>query len=108
MEKLDYCFRIYTEDINRKGIREILKKHFDVWTEFTGIGYYHGAYEDSLIIEILSANCNGQALTEATEEIRQLNRQECVIVSATKQPSAAITGPGWQCGHVQRRILDIW
>ena len=97
MERLDYTFRIYTQDVNRKGIREILKKYFEGWTEFTAIGYYRGGFEDSLVIEIMCRNKEGQAVANAAEEIRVLNRQECVIQAAVAQVSYVISGQGSRC-----------
>ena len=48
-------YRIYTEDKQREDIDQVLKAHgIDSYTLIPTQGYWQGAQENSLIIEILS------------------------------------------------------
>lgn len=71
-------FRIYTEDIRRENIEEILNSYFTGFTLYPARGCWKGSCEDSLIAEI--ANVPERAVLDAAEEIKRLNKQESVLV----------------------------
>jgi hypothetical protein len=75
-------YRIYTEDKNRADIETIVARHFDSFTIIPTIGYWKGVAENSLIIEIFG-NDQFTTVKEVAEYIKELNKQECVLVTRT-------------------------
>ncbi len=78
-------YRILTENKNNAEITSIVDKYFEGFTILTGIGYWHGIPENSLIIEIYSdAFCAKNNINEIAEQIKELNSQEAVLVQEIK------------------------
>lgn len=78
--------RIYTEDKNRAGIVAILDALFDGYTVIPTLGRWHGKDERSLCIELLDSD--REKATQAAIRIKELNRQESVLV--TEEPVASV------------------
>lgn len=74
---------IYTADVNRAGIEDILKRHFDGFTMVPARGCWHGSCEGSLVIQIAGASV--AELRRAAEEIRVANKQQSVLVVAPRR-----------------------
>lgn len=72
-------YRIFTEDINRKVIEQIMTSRFDDFTMYPTIGYWKGKKEKSLTIEIES-HSDAKAIEEIALEIKKSNRQSKVMV----------------------------
>jgi hypothetical protein len=73
--------RLYTEDTNRNAILQILAKHVQSYTMFTGVlGGWEGTTENSLVIELIGVSYNVVA-TIATA-IKEANKQDAVLYTA--------------------------
>jgi uncharacterized membrane-anchored protein YitT (DUF2179 family) len=71
-------YRILTENKNRKQIIKLVSDRFDGFTVIKTQGYWKGQTERSLIIEI---NTNAEwEIKEICQEIRDYNKQECVML----------------------------
>ncbi len=78
-------YRICTENKNTDGITSIVDGYFEGFTILTGIGFWHGIPEDSLIIEIYNeAFCAKNNINEIAEQIKELNSQDVVLVQEIK------------------------
>jgi len=78
--------RIYTEDLNRQGIMEIMNTVFSGYTLLSGTGVWNNQTENSLIIEVvlkdletLEMNC--ECVRHCAACIADLNHQECCLVT---------------------------
>lgn len=72
--------RLYTEDVNRKSILQILNKHVKAYTVFTATGIWEGTEENSLCIELIGISFQDVA-TIATA-IKEANNQDAVLYTA--------------------------
>jgi hypothetical protein len=73
-------FKIYTERLNEDKIKELLAISFDGSTIIHTKGQWKGQEEDSIIVEIITAN---RLLVEAlADKIKRMNRQEAVLVTS--------------------------
>lgn len=83
-------YKIYTEDTNaanRSLIIKTVSKHFKAFTVNTGnVGYWEGQQENSLQITTITEPGRKQRhlIERIAEQIRDINRQECVMLTATK------------------------
>jgi uncharacterized membrane-anchored protein YitT (DUF2179 family) len=71
-------YRIYTEDVNRTNIENILGAHVEGYTLFPAVGSWKGHKEQSLIIEL--ADTSTKDVYSIAREIKQANRQDSVLV----------------------------
>lgn len=83
-----YSHRILTEDINRNEVIEILSKYFDSFTVQQTRGFWKGAAEGSLSIELIGAAYAD--VRRASEEIRIANNQEAVLIFSVTGKSTLI------------------
>lgn len=84
-------YRILTEDKNREGIINIVKKHFDGFTLIPTIGYWEGTKENSLIIEInIPLDRNSFMILVVANQIKVLNQQQAVLVQKINMESDLI------------------
>lgn len=72
-------YRIFTEDVNRRGIIRILDAEFTGYTVMYGRGSWMGAPEASLIIEVVGARLMRRIRTVA-QKIKTLNKQKEVLI----------------------------
>jgi hypothetical protein len=72
-------YRIHTEDVNRPTILKLAGFRFEGFTVTYGAGFWRGEAEDTLILEIITADSASVYLL--AEEIRKANKQESVIVN---------------------------
>ena len=84
-------YRIYTEDMNRDGIREIVSDQFDSYTLIPCQGVWKGAAEDALIIEIIETSDRVGDIGDVAARIRQVNKQEAVLFTRTEVTALAVT-----------------
>ena len=73
--------RIYTEDVNRDNVLKILDKVYSAYTVIPAIGRWERVNEKSLVIELASNDI--QTALEIANEIKEANKQECVLVVKT-------------------------
>lgn len=75
-------YRILTEDKNRSDVEKIVGAYFPGFTLLHGAGYYKGAGEDALVIEI-EAHGNHQteySIAQLATRIKYANKQQQIIV----------------------------
>lgn len=73
-------YRILTEQKNLPNVIKIVSEHFDGFTLIKGKGYWQRVAENSLIIEIDACNKLIDVIRQTAEEIRDYNKQQCVMV----------------------------
>jgi len=72
--------RLYTEDVNRQTITDILAKHLPAFTLLSGVGIWAGAAENSLIIEVIGGTF--AAVAAVVVAIKEANKQDTVLYTA--------------------------
>jgi hypothetical protein len=72
--------RLYTEDVNRQAIADILTKYFHAFTIFESKGVWEGQAEKSLCIEVLGASF--QTVSTVATAIKETNKQDAVLYTA--------------------------
>ncbi len=73
-------FRIFTEDLNRNTIIDIISAQFSGFAIIPVIGFWKGEQEDGLIIEIaLSGKNDAAKVRQVCREIKVLNNQDAVL-----------------------------
>jgi hypothetical protein len=82
-------YRIYTENVGHTNAEYLAKKAFDAITVIQGIGYWKREREESVIIEILTDDCEG--VKALAERIRKMNKQEAVLIVAIAADSILVT-----------------
>jgi hypothetical protein len=77
-------YRIFTERKDVRKIRRICNHWFPAYTMHDAQGSWKGIPEKSLIIEVMGGDMPHarQRVQEAAREIRDANKQECVLVQA--------------------------
>jgi hypothetical protein len=82
-------YRIYTENKNLDGIKDIINRNFKEYTLFYGVGVWQGIEEKSLVIEIV-----GESLEIAVEvtagAIKIFNNQQAVLVTVQEIESKLV------------------
>ena len=80
-------YMVYTEDMNREKVKEIVAREFDCFTLLSGLGYWvgkctpHRIYDErSLIIVILTDE--REKIELVAGEIKGINDQESVMVTS--------------------------
>jgi hypothetical protein len=86
IEKVMY--RLYTQDVNRDKITEIVAAHFKGFTIFPISGSYEGVQEDSILIEIETADY--AKVLQVAGEIRELNNQDEVLIVAARRSMSSV------------------
>lgn len=77
-------YRLYTENKNVEGIKEIINAYFSGYTLIEGVGIWNGISEKSLIVEVV--NFTGKSNLEAEFKliagaIKKLNCQDAVLLT---------------------------
>lgn len=73
-------FLIYTEDVNRAKVQDLINQHFDAATLHVGSqGIWRGITENSLIIEVIGAA--EHTVQELARRIKEVNKQEAVLIT---------------------------
>ena len=80
--KSSYLYRLYTEDINRELIAAEVSQYYQGFTLIPSSGYWAGAPESSLIIEISVPHEDGSRINRLAGIIRRLNNQQAVLVQS--------------------------
>lgn len=75
-------YRIYTEDKNRNKLEKIVATYFHGFTLIPSTGYWEGAKEESLIIEVVGIN-EDTKIRQCAEAIKAVNEQQAVLVTCT-------------------------
>ena len=77
--------RIYTEDVNRDSIYQILDSLFAGYTVIPATGSWEGKRENSLVVELVDEdNTRSELVNAAARIIKDANHQQAVMV--TSQP----------------------
>ena len=71
-------FRIYTENVNRKEVLQVVAKKFENFTFQPTTGYFRGQPEKSVVIEIV--NASKKDVAQVAKRIRRINGQKSVLV----------------------------
>src|ERR1700692_299579 len=87
-------YRLYTEDIHRDWIVELLNSRFNGFTLIPTIGGWKGATENSLIIELFGVE--RESVMEAASKIASFNHQDAVAVMAIEASSISYITPAVQ------------
>lgn len=76
-------YRIYTEEKNRAEVEAVTGDYFPGFTVFTGIGYYKGNKEFSMVIEIIGNDTKKdfEKIVTLAEYIKTVNCQESVLIT---------------------------
>jgi len=85
-------YRIHTEDVNIHRILELAGKRFEGFTVVSGMGYWRGIPERTVILEIITSDAASIYLL--AEEIRKVNRQESVLVNRIESSTLSVTREG--------------
>lgn len=80
-------YRIYTEDINRDRVHDILDTYFASYTVYAGTGVCRSTHEQGLIIEVIDSGSEylrpyEKLVYEAARAIKAANAQEAVFVTS--------------------------
>lgn len=73
-------YRISTEDLNRSGIEAIISQYFDGFRVVSDSGYWKGASEDSLTIDIVAEEYEQPLIEKIARKIKEVNHQESVLL----------------------------
>ncbi len=74
-------YRIYTEDSNfRPEIVKLISDEFDGFTLLSGVGYWRGRPEQSLVIEIIAEYSDKSKVLRLAADIKLVSKQESVLV----------------------------
>ena len=73
-------YRIYTEDL--KDTERLVRKYFNGFTVFKGIGYWKGSQERNLTIEILTPYQELDKIRLLVNDIKKTNHQEAVLFTS--------------------------
>jgi hypothetical protein len=77
-ETKQYIVRILTEDVNRNGVKRLLRGLRVDYTMLFGHGSWLGEPEKSLVIEL--TNTSAARTRQIATAIKVLNKQEAVLV----------------------------
>jgi hypothetical protein len=76
-------YRIYTEDVNRETVIDLVATKFGNFNVSTAKGYWSGVAEDSLIVEVITASASArETIKGIATKIRDYNRQETVLITS--------------------------
>jgi hypothetical protein len=70
--------RIYTEKKNSRLIVKLISQQFESFTIHPTLGYYRGAREESIAIEIVGASAH--AIRKVAGAIQKMNGQKSVLI----------------------------
>lgn len=80
-------YRLYTEDIDRNNIINLVSRYYPGFNVREAEGYYKGLMEKAIVIELVAMGSQAHVIRFLAKAIAQMNRQECVLV--TSQPCKA-------------------
>jgi len=83
-------YRIFTEDIMRDTVESIMVEFFDGFTIYNATGYWQGAKENSIIIEIVGEQEIENIVQEAGSRIKHALRQEAVLITAIPEAKTCL------------------
>ncbi len=84
-------YRIYTEDLNRVTIKNIIMRRFEGFVMFKAQGIYRGSAENALVIEIDTfKDDNYIGVVAICKEIKALNAQTSVLLQRIGSDSKLI------------------
>ena len=89
-------FRIYTENKNLDRVIQLASNRFPGFTLFKATGVWNGVAENSVVIEIVNTGERSDRSVELivhalAEDIRVLNEQDAVLVTASPSGYTMIT-----------------
>lgn len=74
-------YRIYTEDINRETITDLVASKFDSYTFVSGRGVWQSNGEDCIIVEIIGEQWDFPDVRGIAAKIRDYNKQDSVLIT---------------------------
>ncbi len=77
---MNKVYRIYTENINRDNVVQIVGEHFEGFTLLDGVGYWQGTPEQSLVIEIIGTEKDAANVELVAYKIKKNNHQQAVLI----------------------------
>ena len=75
-------YRIYTENIHTEATLKIVSDKLEGFTVLTGIGYWQGKPEATLIIEVEGSETTRIIVERIATLIKEANHQQAVLVTA--------------------------
>ena len=75
-------YRLYTEDIHRDTIINLVSSHYNSFALFTGLGYWQGKPEQCLVIEIVADSSEMSTIEDMLNNLKVLCGQDCVLLVA--------------------------
>ncbi len=81
---MDTRYRIFTEDLNRDALLQVLGRRFQAYAVLTAAGAWLGKQERTICIEIDGTEAERPAVQETAREIKKMNCQDAVLV--TEEP----------------------
>jgi hypothetical protein len=76
-------YRIYTEDKNRENVHHaLIEQGLENYTFIEAKGVFEGKSELSLIIEYIGSSLDWIKLKLVTNDIKQDNQQQCVLLTS--------------------------
>ena len=83
-------YRILTENINQKKVKEIVSRQFDGFSIINSVGYWKGSKEKSLIIEISGDKKIKSNIVSCANLIKKENKQDAVLIQSFSDNSFLI------------------
>jgi len=80
-------YRIYTENKNKRDVLALASGYFPGFTAFDGQGYWQGAAESSLVLEIVAPKTQKNEVESLAKHIKEFNTQEAVLLQELKNSS---------------------
>lgn len=80
-------YRIYTENKNKRDVLALASGYFPGFTVFEGQGYWQGAAENSLVLEIVAPRTKKSEVESLAKTIKDVNTQEAVLLQEIKNSS---------------------
>lgn len=80
-------YRIFTENKNQRDILALASGYFPGFTAFEGHGYWQGAAENSLVLEIVAPKTQKNEVESLAKHIKEFNTQEAVLLQELKNSS---------------------
>mgnify|MGYP001596123483 CR=1 FL=1 len=76
---MNTLYRLHTERFD--NVTEITSRYFEGFTAINVTGYWQGASEAAVIVEIYAAQSDASKVRALADEIRITNKQQAVLLS---------------------------
>lgn len=89
---MNKIYRIYTENVGRRQVAELVSKYFKGFTILDATGYYKGQAERSMVIELMASDHQSHVIRFLSKVIAQKHNQECVLVTEAPVKGEFVNG----------------